>query len=402
MKLAVVTTHPIQYQAPIWRLLAAAPDLHVRVYFGSDFSVRGYQDSGFGVQVNWDVPLTEGYDHEFLSTSPTIQSTADLRLNRHDFRQRLGRFGPSCALINGYAPVGFYGRALWTLRRNGIPVMFRAEATDEALTRSRPKQLVRNLYLRAWYSQISAVYAIGENARQHFLAKGIGPERIFWSPYAVDSELFEQQYQLWSPQRAIIRQELGFDDDTTVWLFSGKLVPEKDPLVLIEAFKILSGRETGRHTLLVVGDGPLRETMQASSALLPQGLVQYVGFKLQRELGRYYTAADALLMTSRSETWGLVVNESLQFGKPAIVSNRVGCHPDLITPGETGFVFPVGDAAELADYMVRMASVLTVRRSAVAAACRERAAAYSSERAAQGIVDTLRTVCGERRTAQES
>lgn len=395
MKLAVVTTHPIQYQAPIWRWLATYSGLQVRVFFGSDFSVRGYQDAGFGVHVNWDVPLTEGYDHEFLSTSPTIQNSADLRLNQQDFRRKLAQFAPTCALINGYAPFSFYGKALWTLRRSGLQVLFRAEATDEAITRSCLKRMARYIFLRAWYSQIAAVLAIGENARRHFEAKGVRADRVFSSPYTVDTELFEHQYLLWSPKRTDLRQEMGFDDNKVVWIFSGKLIPNKDPLILIEALKHLNTRGDYRHVLLVVGDGPLREEMQTASTALPKDTVIFVGFRLQKELGRYYAASDGLLMPSRhSETWGLVVNEALQYGKPAIVSNRVGCHPDLITPGETGLVFPVGDATALADCMAKLADLLTIKRGAVAQSCRERAGAYSTERAAQGIVTALNAVCG--------
>lgn len=138
--LAIVDTHPIQYHVPVWRALAAQPDLDVHVYYGSDFSVRGYLDVGFGVTVKWDVPLTDGYAHTFLSTDSRIHGLDGFfTLRAGALGQHLRQFRPDCALIEAYMPF-FWWEALWTLRMQRVPVLIRAETTDVAVSRNALKR----------------------------------------------------------------------------------------------------------------------------------------------------------------------------------------------------------------------------------------------------------------------
>jgi glycosyltransferase involved in cell wall biosynthesis len=391
MRLAVLTTHPIQYQAPIWRGLAEYDNLELHVYFGSDFSVRGYHDRGFGRQISWDVPLTEGYPHTFLSREASISAPNQLNLDRRDLQQRLKSFRPDWALINGYLPARFYMKGLFVLRGLKVPVLLRAEASDEALPRGPLKTLGRNLVLRGVYSKIDRFLAIGENARRHYLAKGVDEEKIYWSPYCVDSGFFAKQIERYLPQRTEIRRRLGFAPSQTVFLFSGKFIPKKDPLILPSALKQLKGSETEMIGLLIVGDGLLREKLETELETIPKIKHIFTGFQNQSKIGKYYAAADCLVLPSKwGETWGLVVNEALQFGLPAIVSDRVGCRHDLIHENETGFVFPAGDAVALAMRMEQVALLTVDKRELVSDSCRRKAAEYSLEKSIAGINAALK------------
>ncbi len=385
-KLAIVTTHPIQYQAPLWRALAGDPDLDVHVYFGSDFSVRSYRDEGFGVQFAWDVPLTDGYNHTFLSTDPTIDSSSQLRLNVRDFRRRLREFGPDRTLLYGYSPFMFCLSAFAVLRSMGIPILFRGETTDEAVPRGQLKRLARYAFVVALYSQISAFLAVGYNSRHHYRVKRVPEARVFWSPYNIDSILLKQQAEKWRLERSATRRELGFGEDDTIFIFSGKLIAKKDPLTMAEAFRRVSVSGAKGIGLIVMGDGHLRPQVEQALGSLAGVKSTLVGFQNQSQLGRYYSAADCLILPSTwGETWGLVVNDALQFGLPAIVSDRVGCRRDLIVEDQTGYVFPCGDADALADRLFTMAASSQAKRETMRRACQAKAAKYSVEAAVAGI-----------------
>lgn len=102
-RIACLVTHPIQYQAPMFRHLAASPELDLTVFFLSDISMREYRDAGFGVRLKWDVSLLEGYRSEFLPALGAIDQISfwrpfTLAICR---RLRAGRF--DALWIHGYA-----------------------------------------------------------------------------------------------------------------------------------------------------------------------------------------------------------------------------------------------------------------------------------------------------------
>ena len=385
-RLAIIATHPIQYQAPIWRVLAQMPDLDVRVYYGSDFSVQGYKDPGFGLDVKWDVPLLTGYDYTFLSMSDGKVSVDGMfSLHASNLRKHLRQYQPDCALVTAYLPA-FWLEVIGILRYMRIPILFRAEATDVAISRQRFKRAVRSWTLRLLYRQMACCLAIGHNARGHYLAHGVPTSRIGWSPYCIDTDLFEQQRDQYLPQRVDIRRELGLCEDQFVVIYSGKLTPKKDPFSIVRALELMPEQPRERIGLIVVGDGELRQSFEAASHKAISRRAIFVGFINQSQIGKYYAAADCLILPSAwGETWGLVVNEALQFGLPAIVSDRVGCYPDLIVEDETGYVFPVGDAQQLCMCMLKAMNLVSTNRDAVSQRCRSRVAAYSVQAAAEGI-----------------
>lgn len=385
-RLAIITTHPIQYQAPIWRALAQCQDLEIHVYFGSDFSIRGYKDVGFGVEVKWDVPLTEGYPHTFLSTDPRIKGTNGFfTLRASHLSAKLKEFQPHCALVCGYMPF-FYLEAIRILRAQKIPILLRTEATDEALTRSPAKRFLRSQALRLLYRQCAGFLAVGKNAERHYLSHGVSPTQISWSPYCVDSQMLARQVSQYVPQRQDLRQQMGFDETQITFLFSGKLIPKKNPLLIAHALKALTEAQRQRIALIVLGDGELKSGFEAQCKSLLGTRATFVGFQNQSELGKYYAAADCLLLPSAwGETWGLVINEALQFGIPAIVSDKVGCHRDLIIEGQTGYVFPHGDASMLKAAMSKIMGLLQTQRLSIVQACQRQVSNYTVEEASKGI-----------------
>lgn len=385
-RLAVVTTHPIQYQCPVWRGLAAEPGLYVRVLFGSDCSVRGHFDRGFGQQVKWTVPLLDGYSHEFLGHGPVTRYMVGPVAGRRSLHARFSSFKPTACLINGYSPP-LYTHVVAVCRSLGIPILLRAETTDADRERSAMHRSLRDAVLRVFYSRVSRFLAIGRNSRAHFMRLGVPAARITDALYCVDTELFESQYQ--QRREGKFRRELGIPKDAILVLFSGKLIPKKDPATLLTAVSQLAGVGGRPVHLVFLGDGPLRQMLTLDASRAAPGRVHFIGFRQQETIGEVYADADMLVLPSLySETWGLVVNEAMQFGLPCVVSDRVGCGPDLVIPGRTGQVFPHGDAEALASCLRETAAMVIDDRRGVHARCRERVAEYSTATAVKAIATT--------------
>lgn len=385
-RLAILATHPVQYQCPLWARLAESPGLATKVFFGSDFSVRGYQDSGFAAQVAWDRCLLEGFDHAFAGTAEwhPVLFRASRRLSTE-----LADFAPTDVLLNAYLPL-FYWQGLRWARRRGCTVHFRGDTTDVDRDRRFIMRLARNTFVSSFYSKVDSFCSVGRHSRSHYLSRGIEPQRIIDSPFCVDTDAFERLYRLHEPNRRAIRSVWNYGDDDFVLVFSGKLIPKKDPLAVIDAVASLPRVGECTVRLLVVGDGPLRGVCEARVQETCADRVRFLGFTSQEDLAGVYTAGDALVLPStRSETWGLVVNEALQFGMPCVVSDRVGCIDDLVSSGETGESFRHGSVDALRAAIVRLAGWLIGRREEVAERCRKVVSRYSLDAAAAGIVKAV-------------
>jgi glycosyltransferase involved in cell wall biosynthesis len=199
--------------------------------------------------------------------------------------------------------------------------------------------------------QVSAVLAIGEaNARywRHYLGEEMP---IFRMPYAVDNDFFGRRALEAAVGREALRAELGLDAGRPVILFASKLQERKRCADLVAAHQLL--REP-RPYLVIVGDGDERQALEEQPAKevgsrghIPS-LIRFTGFRNQTELPRYFDLCDVFVLPSRHEPWGLGVNEAMNAGRAVVVSDDVGCQQDLVREGETGMVFPVGNAAALA------------------------------------------------------
>ncbi len=381
VRIAVFATHPVQYHAALWRALASAPGVDLEVFYFSDISVRGGVDPGFGVPVSWDVPVLAGYRHRFLSRDADIRRTWGIRIEDPHGILGSGRF--DWVLLQGYTHA-FERQVVRAARRLGIRVLLRGEFTD-ATRGGRVRSFAKKAYLRWFYSHVDRFCYLGEAAKHHLLGMGISGERMTFSPYHVDTDLFEDQFRRFSRESA--RVELGIPSNAAVVLFSGKFIPRKDPLLLLDALGRLDAR--GSIHAIFLGTGPLKREVAAKGCALLGKRFHAPGFVNQSELGLYFAAADVLVLPSRYETWGLVVNEAMQFGLPVVVSDRVGCRLDLVRPGKTGFVFPVGDPERLAAVLRNVVEDRDLAR-AMGTEARRLIEQYTPQAARDGILEAFR------------
>jgi glycosyltransferase involved in cell wall biosynthesis len=348
-RVACLVSHPIQYQAPLFRYIAARPGIELTVFFLSDLSVHAYRDSGFGVDVKWDVPLLDGYRHEFL---PRVGSWSGLSFWRpwtFGLRARLRRGRFDALWVHGYAHRGCLA-GIAAAKSLNIPVMLRGESnllseTDDAL-----KLGVKRIAMPALLRTCDAVLAIGRLNREYYLHYGVEPGRIFPMPYAVDNEFFRTAAERARPDRERLRAELGLQPGRPVILFASKMQPHKRAADLLEAYAQLS---SDAH-LVFTGDGEERAKLERRAHELKLDSIRFIGFRNQSELPSLYDLCDLFVLPSEHEPWGLVVNEAMNAGKPVIVSDRVGAGPDLVEDGVTGSVYRTRDIDALTDCLRRL------------------------------------------------
>jgi len=388
MSLVVISTHPIQYQAPVYRSLQTQFGVSTTVIYGSDFSVSGYRDREFGTKFAWDTDLLSGYTPMFLSRVAAGGAASAETVTAKGISAVLRQLNPSAILLLGYR-FRFDLRVFFAGRRTGAPLLFRAEAADHNRQRSKAKQLIRDTFLRGYYRQFERILYIGQNAFRHYQRLGCRDEQLIFSPYCVDTTVFKVSDDDRISLRESTRAEYGIASNSIVILFSGKLVPRKAPQLLIEAVQHLPAQPKEKITLVFLGDGELRPSLEQAEG--SNAAVRFVGFQNQTRLSSFYHAADMLVMPSLAEeTWGLVVNEALHHGLPCLVSDRVGCAPDLIKAGVTGEIFAAGSSSALAEAIQR--GLAMIGKEETRQACRTLIDNYRVEKAAEGIAQAYREV----------
>jgi glycosyltransferase involved in cell wall biosynthesis len=383
--LAVIETHPIQYRAPVYRLLQQKYRIPVSVIYGSDFSVAGYYDKEFRSEFAWDTDLLSGYDHTFLSRVADGGGRTYETVSARGLANTLRNLDPGAILIPGYSP-RFHQWALLNAWISRLPIFFRGETSDRPQTTGAVELGLRDLLLPRLYQRCSKLLYIGQRSREHFKNYGCSDQKLIFSPYCIDDASFQVDEDARAGLRSKARTMLELGTDDTVLLFSGKLSNRKGPDLLVEAVRALPPKQRENTVILFLGNGDLLPVLEAAAALDPQVKVRFPGFQNQKHLSSYYHASDLLVLPSRRlETWGLVVNEALHHGLPCVISESVGCGPDLIIPGVTGELFENDSVQSLTAALARVSSL--VGRVDIREACRRQVGMYSTDKAAEGIAE---------------
>jgi len=388
--LAVIETHPVQYHAPVYRALQAVYSVPVTAIYGSDFSIAGYRDREFGVSFAWDTDLLAGYDSHFLGRVSEGGPAGYDDVQTRGLGALLRRLRPHAVLLLGYAS-RFDWIACYESWRSGLPLLFRAETTDHAAMRGALKTWTRQKVLRFMYRRFSRILYIGQNSYRHYRRLGVSEDKLIFAPYCVNTGPFFCGEDARSRLRSPTRAELGLVDSDIAVLFSGKISERKGPDLLLQAAKTLPESVRTQISLCFLGDGQLREALQCESTREPTVRTKFLGFQNQTQLSQFYHAADVVVLPSRwGETWGLVVNEALHHGVPCLVSEAVGCAPDLIEADATGYIFTTNNAQSLASVLQQVSKLID--SSTTRTKCRQKVSGYSVEEAARGIAQAYAQV----------
>ncbi len=375
-RLAVVVSHPTQYYSPWFRWLTAHTGLHLRVFYLWNAGVNQTLDPQFGTTFAWDVDLLSGYDHEFVpNTARSPGSDRFGGLRNPGLTTRLTAWKPEAVLLFGYNYATHLHLILWA-RLHGLPLIFRG---DSHLLGRGKLPWTKRLPLALLYRQFAAFATVGEANRDYFRAFGVPERKLFAAPHCVDAAHFTTTKAA-RAEAARLRASLGLEGKRVV-LFAGKLVPAKQPQALLEAFLALA---PAHAALVIVGEGEEHAALITLAASRPDVTVRFLPFANQSEMPARYLMADIFTLPSRGlyETWGLAVNEAMHLGVPCLVSDRVGCQRDLVTDGETGWVFSAVNPADLREKLaVALASDLAPFGPRIAT----RITGYTYETAAHGL-----------------
>lgn len=356
-RLGVLDFHPIQYHTPLYQLLAARGNVELDVLYLNDIGLRPAVDPGFGVPVSWDIDLLSGYRHQFLAGAAAARA---IHLSSWLRRQEI-------VVIYGHSNPWMLA-AMALCRASSVPYLLRGDAGPRGPSGGL-RAVARHAVARGAVSGSAGGLAVGKRNEQ-FYARYRAP-RIVFAPHSVDNERFAACPPV---RRADLLGRWALDPARPVIMFCGKLRAAKRPLDLAAAITRLSEPVT----TLFVGDGELAGAVRAA---LPPGTSAVTGFINQRELPAYYHAADILVLPSQSEPWGLVVNEAMTAGVLPVVSDQVGCGPDLVRG--LGEIYPCGDIDALAAALRRALS--QVGDPGLAGRLRQRVAGYGIEVTALGF-----------------
>lgn len=349
-RLAIITTHPIQYNAPWFELLTARNKIIVKVFYTRGHSGQnGDFDAGFGKVIKWDIPLLNGYDHTFVKNVSEKPGTEHFKgIINPSLTREIEEWGADAILVFGWS----FQSHLKCLRyfHGKLPVLFRGDSTllDED---GGVRKIIRRIILKWVYRHVDIALYPGTNSKAYFVAHGLKERQLAFAPHAIDNKRFsEDDYNL-SQQARSWRKELGYREDDIVLLFAGKLEPKKDPGILLELLKRMGN---SRIKVLMVGNGELENELKGKAEAL--GAVQFINFQNQTIMPVVYRLADIFILPSKGpgETWGLAINEALACGRPVIASDKVGGAVDLIRPGMNGYIFKAGNVDDLEDKVMKM------------------------------------------------
>jgi glycosyltransferase involved in cell wall biosynthesis len=359
MRIALLTEIPAPFRLPLFTALAAEPGVDLRVFFLAENDPRRNYPS---------------YEHAFASeVLPGKDALVGGRwlVVNVGVLGRLRRFRPDVVLVGGWNQPAFW-QALLYARAARVPLVVWVESTarDERAGRG-PAELAKRAVVRA----ASAFVVPGRAAAEY--VRSLGANEVAVAPNAVDLEVFGRRLE----SKAELRAKLGLDDVT--FLCVSRLSPEKGVDVLVRAFDGVPGE------LALVGDGPERERVAA----LAGPRVRLLGRIERSELADWYAAADAFVMPSRSETWGMAMQEAAAAGLPLIASEAPGAAYDLIEEGVNGFRVPVEDVEALRRALTRVATDESFRARARPRTL-ELARGHTPEAWADAVAELARRITG--------
>ena len=187
VRLAYFVSHPIQYQAPLLRRIAADPSIELSVFFASDISLREHFDAGFNRRIAWDVDLLGGYQHEFL---PAIGDRSRLSLFRpfnYGVVQRLIRGRFDAVWCHSYVRLPHL-TALIAGRLLGKKVFLRDEASVISSNSTGLRRLTKVFFHQTMRLVLNGILTIGTRNREYYASIGFRQDQLFRMPYAVDND----------------------------------------------------------------------------------------------------------------------------------------------------------------------------------------------------------------------
>ncbi len=375
-KVAIVSNVLSQYRVPCFTKLQQHLHGHINYYFLADkmehrnmvLSLKKTEINGLWLKGwTWHSPPQD--DRHLNNILPIVEGNHDI------------------IVLGGWDEPSYLLLWLWgVLLRKKILFWIESTFADDR------RQGLKETYKKVLLSKAPGCIVPGKQSYEYCRILGMPEKRIYIAPNATDRDFFRNQADQLLPRREGIRRELGFSG--VVILFVGRLVEEyKNISYLIRCFQRLSQSED-ELSLALVGHGPDREKYEEMVKNKNISGVRFLGEMSHGQLCRVYAASDIMVLPSRSETWGFVLNEAMEFGLPLVVTDAVGAGPDLVHPGESGFIVPSGDEPALCEALEKLIKDPELRTT-MGEASRRIVENFSPENWAAGVVSAIEAVYRE-------
>lgn len=344
-RLAIITTHPIQYNAPLFKLLQERGAVKIKVFYTwGDTVLENKFDPGFGRTVNWDIPLLEGYEYCFEKNISGDPGSHHFRgINNPGLVEHISQWNADAVLVYGWS----FKSHLKCIRyfKNKLPIFFRGDST---LLNESPgiKKILRRVFLKWVYRHIDYALYAGLHNRDYFKIHGLAEKQLIHLPHVIDNDRFFEPDTIYQKASLEWKKDLDIPVNAVVFLYAGKLDPVKDLSLLLEAFSSIQNKKA--H-LLIAGNGLLENELKKKYA--DNQLIHFIPFQNQAAMPVIYRLCDVFVLPSKSETWGLSINEAMACSRAVLVSNKCGAAIDLVKPGNNGYIFNAGNKEELVEKM---------------------------------------------------
>jgi len=340
-RLAIITTHPIQYHAPLFKLLQQRGRIQIRVFYTWGNSVQQNKyDPGFGKNISWDIPLLDGYEYEFVpNSSKHPDSNRFWGIINPGLQKQIQAFEPDAVLVFRWS---VFSHFKMMQQVTGLTKLFFRGDSHVQGKQTGFKAFLKTWVLKFVFRKVDKAFYVGTYNKQYYLKAGLKEAQLTAAPHAVDNNRFMDDEDVYEKKAADERSQLQIPEDAIVFLYAGKFYSIKQLYLLIETFQLV---KNPKARLILVGNGEEEDALKQLAKKDPR--ILFVDFKNQTEMPWVYRMSDVFVLTSKTETWGLSVNEAMACGRPAIVSDGCGCAPELIIQGQTGYLFESGSEESL-------------------------------------------------------
>ena len=356
MRLLIITSHPIQYNAPLFSYLTKHSHYSIKVIYTLGANTNSIVENGFGVNENWNIDLLSGYDYEFIENASSQPSSLTYNGIKNPYLiKNINAYEPDGIIVYGWKHQSHL--SVLNYFHGKVPVIFRGDSTTlDDCSGFSLRSYFRFIFLQWVYRKVDYVLSPGSASDKYFLKSGLKQNQIIRAEHAIDNERFMSMSETDDKELLNLKSSLLIKENQVVFLFAGKFIDKKNPLLLIEAFEQLK-KNKDNIRLLLVGNGILEKQIKESINRLPfqiSSAITLLPFQDQQQMKLLYRVANVFVLPSKSETWGLSVNEALACGTPVIVSDKCGASKNLVKDQENGLVFKSENCQDLFQKMEMM------------------------------------------------
>ncbi|HVM89475.1 MAG TPA: glycosyltransferase family 4 protein [Puia sp.] len=348
-RLAIVMTHPVQYYIP-WIVEQSKQKVQLKVFYTWSQSQNGViYDKGFGKNIQWDIPLLDGYDYTFvnnISKKPGVDHF--LGIINPGLKEEIEAWNPDYIMIHGWN-FQSHLKCIMDFHKK-IPILFVGDSTLLGETKGI-KKLARRIFLSWVYRHIDVACYPGTNSKDYFLKHSVKKEQLFYLPHSVNLDHFSGAADHNNQLAKKWKKDLGIPENNFVVLYAGKLIDVKNPGFLIE---LAAHCKNMGVTVLMVGNGPLENKLKAEACDYDN--IKFLDFQNQKLMPVVYRMGDVFILPSTNETWGLCINEAMACERPVMVSSMAGCAVDLVEENKTGMIFEPDNISKCVEFIKKLNS----------------------------------------------